>query len=236
MTNDTEIDEALSRVKDGQIPHTDHNMRHWDRTCPACIAQGEQNNAAPELPQQKVSGENGKIVAAEASEQLAPNTQASAPSTALEDALRCVDELKFSSTMGRNLCHEILRALAAQLKLESDLDRITIEGLREEIGRFTRLYEAAEREVTELKYRLAEARDNALSEAIAACRIVSENPSSLWEEPGCWTHAANNCAAAIRALRAAAKADHPHDPTGKCGNTGEAGNGSPARSMRNSAK
>ena len=27
--------------------HTDHPLRHFDRTCPACLAEGEQN-AAPQ--------------------------------------------------------------------------------------------------------------------------------------------------------------------------------------------
>lgn len=31
-----------------------------------------------------------------------------------------------------------------------------------------------------------------------ACKHVAANPSSLWQEPGCWEHAAENCAAAIR--------------------------------------
>lgn len=31
------------------------------------------------------------------------------------------------------------------------------------------------------------------------CDTEADNPSCLWEEPGCWKHAAENCAAAIRA-------------------------------------
>jgi hypothetical protein len=32
------------------------------------------------------------------------------------------------------------------------------------------------------------------------CEEVASKPSSLWEEHGCWSHAAENCVAAIRAL------------------------------------
>lgn len=28
--------------------HTDHPLRHWDRTCPACIAEKEPTSSAPE--------------------------------------------------------------------------------------------------------------------------------------------------------------------------------------------
>lgn len=31
------------------------------------------------------------------------------------------------------------------------------------------------------------------------CETEAANPSCLWEEPGCWAHAAENCAVAIRA-------------------------------------
>jgi len=32
-----------------------------------------------------------------------------------------------------------------------------------------------------------------------ACETEADNPSCLWEEPGCWQHAAENCAGSIRA-------------------------------------
>jgi hypothetical protein len=32
-----------------------------------------------------------------------------------------------------------------------------------------------------------------------ACETEANNPSCLWEEPGCWQHAAENCAGSIRA-------------------------------------
>lgn len=32
------------------------------------------------------------------------------------------------------------------------------------------------------------------------CQRVSSEPSSLWEEAGCWKHAATNCADAIRSM------------------------------------
>lgn len=31
------------------------------------------------------------------------------------------------------------------------------------------------------------------------CETEADNPSCLWEEPGCWQHAAENCAGSIRA-------------------------------------
>ncbi len=31
------------------------------------------------------------------------------------------------------------------------------------------------------------------------CDTEADNPSCLWEEPGCWKHAAENCAGSIRA-------------------------------------
>jgi hypothetical protein len=31
------------------------------------------------------------------------------------------------------------------------------------------------------------------------CETEAENPSDLWEEKGCWIHAAENCAGSIRA-------------------------------------
>lgn len=34
-----------------------------------------------------------------------------------------------------------------------------------------------------------------------ACKRIAANPSSMWQEPGCWEHAAENCAAAIRSQK-----------------------------------
>jgi hypothetical protein len=31
------------------------------------------------------------------------------------------------------------------------------------------------------------------------CESEAANPSCLWEEPGCWSHAAENCSGSIRA-------------------------------------
>jgi hypothetical protein len=34
---------TLREISDiGQGAHTDHPMRHWDRTCPACVAEAEK--------------------------------------------------------------------------------------------------------------------------------------------------------------------------------------------------
>jgi hypothetical protein len=43
-----EKESTLQEISDiGQEIHTDHPMRHWDRTCPACIAEaGEQEPVA----------------------------------------------------------------------------------------------------------------------------------------------------------------------------------------------
>jgi hypothetical protein len=30
------------RTNDPVLAHSDHPLRHWDRTCPACIAAGER--------------------------------------------------------------------------------------------------------------------------------------------------------------------------------------------------
>jgi len=35
-------------------------------------------------------------------------------------------------------------------------------------------------------------------ECAKACEQVAANPSSLWEEAGCWAHSSENCIAAIR--------------------------------------
>ncbi len=48
---------------------------------------------------------------------------------------------------------------------------------------------------------MRDAWDMALEEAAAICDREAANPSSLWEEKLCWMHAAENCAAAIRAMR-----------------------------------
>lgn len=36
--------------------------------------------------------------------------------------------------------------------------------------------------------------------AALKCSVIAHDPSSLWEEPGCWKHAANNCRDAILAM------------------------------------
>jgi hypothetical protein len=42
-----ELAAALQAKSDiGQEAHTDHPMRHWDRTCPACVAETEQEPVA----------------------------------------------------------------------------------------------------------------------------------------------------------------------------------------------
>jgi hypothetical protein len=40
----------------------------------------------------------------------------------------------------------------------------------------------------------------ALTDAAQACAQVASQPSSLWEEDGCWKHAAGNCVSVINAL------------------------------------
>ena len=38
-----EKESTLQEISDiGQEAHTDHPMRHWDRTCPACVAEAEK--------------------------------------------------------------------------------------------------------------------------------------------------------------------------------------------------
>jgi len=47
----------------------------------------------------------------------------------------------------------------------------------------------------------AETREReAYERAAKVCEKVATEPSSLWEEPGCWSHAASNCAIHCRAL------------------------------------
>ena len=46
-------------------------------------------------------------------------------------------------------------------------------------------------------YALAAERER--EECAKLCAIEADNPSCLWEEPGCWQHAAENCAGSIRA-------------------------------------
>jgi len=49
--------------------------------------------------------------------------------------------------------------------------------------------------------REAETREReAYERAAKVCEKVATEPSSLWEEPGCWSHAASNCAIHCRAL------------------------------------
>jgi len=50
------------------------------------------------------------------------------------------------------------------------------------LERFAELVAAAEREA-----------------CAKVCDAEADNPSCLWEEPGCWKHAAENCAGSIRA-------------------------------------
>ena len=38
---DMALRSLASRSARGTIAHTDHPLRHWDRTCPACIAEGD---------------------------------------------------------------------------------------------------------------------------------------------------------------------------------------------------
>jgi len=40
---------GLGRASSSQPAHTDHPLRHWDRTCPACLAEG-QSEKDSELP------------------------------------------------------------------------------------------------------------------------------------------------------------------------------------------
>jgi hypothetical protein len=43
---------TLQEISDiGQKAHTDHPMRHWDRTCPACVAEAE-----PQRPVKSYTG------------------------------------------------------------------------------------------------------------------------------------------------------------------------------------
>ena len=55
-------------------------------------------------------------------------------------------------------------------------------------------------QLQEAERKLAEAERSALERALKACNEVAANPSSMWEEAGCWEHAAENCENAIRAL------------------------------------
>lgn len=44
------------------------------------------------------------------------------------------------------------------------------------------------------------ARAEMAREAVEFCHQVGQQPSSLWQEPGCWTHSAECCAAGLRAM------------------------------------
>jgi len=45
----------------------------------------------------------------------------------------------------------------------------------------------------------------AIERAIAACKKSAKEPSSLWEETGCWNHASHACADALEALKVGAQ-------------------------------
>ena len=44
-------------------------------------------------------------------------------------------------------------------------------------------------------------RNEVIEECAKVCDVIAAGPSNLWEEAGCWKHAAENCAVAIRDLR-----------------------------------
>jgi hypothetical protein len=45
-----EKESTLQEISDiGQEAHTDHPMRHWDRTCPACVAEVEKQEPVSRL-------------------------------------------------------------------------------------------------------------------------------------------------------------------------------------------
>jgi hypothetical protein len=46
---------------------------------------------------------------------------------------------------------------------------------------------------------IAMARADEREACAKVCESEAANPSCLWEEPGCWSHAAENCAGSIRA-------------------------------------
>ena len=43
MSIEKDKEAILQEISDiGQEAHTDHPMRHWDRTCPACVAEADK--------------------------------------------------------------------------------------------------------------------------------------------------------------------------------------------------
>lgn len=58
----------------------------------------------------------------------------------------------------------------------------------------TYVYEAAEH-IAKI------ARSEALEEAAKVCDSSAKEPSSFWQEEGCWKHASYYCAEKIRALK-----------------------------------
>jgi hypothetical protein len=52
-----EKEATLQEISDiGQEAHTDHPMRHWDRTCPACVAEAEKQEPVAWLVRDYVDG------------------------------------------------------------------------------------------------------------------------------------------------------------------------------------
>ena len=53
----TEKESTLQEITDiGQEAHTDHPMRHWDRTCPACVAEADKQEPVAWLVRDYVDG------------------------------------------------------------------------------------------------------------------------------------------------------------------------------------
>lgn len=75
------------------------------------------------------------------------------------------------------------------------------EDIQREFDRFFEFDTADRRIVTSVSCRLfAEALVKMEREQCAkACESVADKPSSLWSETGCWAHAGEICATAIRA-------------------------------------
>ena len=46
---DSSSEHKHAAVASAPLYHTDHPSRHWDRTCPACIAESAQNDT-PAIP------------------------------------------------------------------------------------------------------------------------------------------------------------------------------------------
>jgi len=86
-----------------------------------------------------------------------------------------------------------LRAEVAELRksLEGQRDLTMVASCQRD--NYKKRAEEAER-------KLAEVERNALERAAKVCEGVASGPSTMWEETGCWQHAAENCAHGIRAL------------------------------------